>query len=192
MEKELEYALQLLGMTIQELRIKMALTNEPSTNPYETIYTDGACPNNGQEANQGGCGVFFGDGDERNISTRFYMPKPTNNRTELFAILMGLENSRDISSLEICSDSQYSINCITKWMKKWKQHDWKTANGKPVKNKELLLQIDDELKEREKKNHSIKFRHVSNFNHVVPKNKINKDHYGNYMADKLANDALID
>ena len=194
MEQEYNYALKLLGMTRQELSTKMMLANTSNDDSgdeciqpsYQRIYTDGACPDNGFNAKYASIGIFFGDNDPRNVSSLFNMENPTNNRAELVAILVALENSSGF--VEICSDSKYSIQCITQWSPKWEKNDWKTANGKPVKNKEIITQINKILQEREGQ---VKFRHVSNFDHKIPKNKTNKDHYGNYMADKLANDALI-
>lgn len=195
MERELKFALQLLGMSLSELRTKMIFQNlaeDHETDDDECIqqialtriYTDGACPRNGFGAKQASIGIFFGDGDSRNISSLFNMENPTNNRAELFAILIALENSE--GPVEICSDSKYSINCVTLWMEKWERNDWKTAGGKPVKNKELILDIKKRMENRH-----VKFRYVSNFDHKKPRDKTNKDHYGNYMADKLANDALL-
>ncbi len=183
MQTELDYALKLLGMTLSDLRIKMFKEYNQDKN-IKTIYTDGACPNNGQKAVKASIGIFFGDNDSRNISSLLNISNPTNNRAELYAILVALENST--GSVEICSDSQYAISCLTKWIQNWQKNNWTTKNGKPVKNKEMLIDIYEKMKNR-----NIQFRHVSNFNHQIPKNKTNKDHYGNYMADKLANNALI-
>lgn len=44
--------------------------------------------------------------------------------------------------LRILCDSQYVINCITKWMAGWKRKGWRKADGKPVLNVELLKDID--------------------------------------------------
>ena len=35
----------------------------------------------------------------------------------------------------IYTDSQYSINCITKWVNNWIKNDWKDKHNKLVKNK---------------------------------------------------------
>ncbi|KAJ3009913.1 UNVERIFIED_CONTAM: Ribonuclease H1, partial [Siphonaria sp. JEL0065] len=48
-----------------------------------TIYTDGACGGNGKRNARGGIGVFFGEGDTRNISEPLPGPVQTNNRAEL-------------------------------------------------------------------------------------------------------------
>jgi ribonuclease HI len=34
------------------------------------------------------------------------------------------------------------IQCITKWIKKWKENDWKTMEKKKVKNISDLEQLD--------------------------------------------------
>ena len=35
----------------------------------------------------------------------------------------------------------YSINCLTKWIFKWIKNDWLDFKKKPVKNKDIILQI---------------------------------------------------
>lgn len=45
--------------------------------------------------------------------------------------------------MDIHTDSEFVINSITKWIKKWKKNNWLTANGEPVKNKEQLILLDD-------------------------------------------------
>lgn len=47
-----------------------------------------------------------------------------------------------IKKLDIHTDSQFMINCITDWMKKWKKNNWVTSNGGAVKNKEQLQILD--------------------------------------------------
>jgi ribonuclease HI len=183
MENELLFALELLGLTRKELQLKMLHKNTKTI----TVYTDGACPNNGFKAQYMSIGIFFGDNDPRNISSKINTTNATNNKAELMAILLTLQTINKEDDVEICSDSQYCINAINKWMSKWKRTNWMLSSGAPVKNQELFLQIDQEL---EKRIGLTQFRHVSNNNHKKPSNKANKDHYGNYMADKLANDAL--
>ena len=50
--------------------------------------------------------------------------------------------------LKILCDSQYVINCLTKWMPGWKRKGWRKADGKPVLNVDLLKELDDALKGR--------------------------------------------
>ncbi|GHG53796.1 ribonuclease H [Sinomonas cellulolyticus] len=77
-------------------------------------------------------------------------PHGTNNQGELMAVLDLFRSTVHMAdeSLRILCDSQYVINCITKWMPGWKRKGWKKADGKPVLNVDLLKQIDAELSGR--------------------------------------------
>lgn len=90
----------------------------------------------------------------------------TNQKCELYAVLRTLQlikndlqkgytNNSDVRDSEtgrhsysencryvIFTDSEYSIKCVTEWIKKWKLNGWKTYNKKPVKNRELIVGID--------------------------------------------------
>ena len=53
------------------------------------VYTDGACVNNGKPDARAGYGVYFGEGDKRNVSESYKGPQ-TNNVAELLAIIRAL------------------------------------------------------------------------------------------------------
>ena len=67
----------------------------------------------------------------------------TNQIGELCAVLEALRAHPGPEPLLIESDSQYAINCSTKWVKGWKK-----SQKKPVKNKELIQAIDREISQR--------------------------------------------
>lgn len=70
----------------------------------------------------------------------------TNNQAELTAVLQFFRATAHLDEdLLILCDSQYVINCVTKWMAGWKKKGWRKADGKPVMNVELLQEIDAEL-----------------------------------------------
>jgi len=70
----------------------------------------------------------------------------TNNIGELTAVLELLRATAHLDDdLLILCDSQYVINCISKWMPGWKKKGWKKADGKPVMNLELLKEIDEAI-----------------------------------------------
>jgi len=70
----------------------------------------------------------------------------TNNQGELMAVLQFFRATAHLpDDLLILCDSQYVINCITKWMPGWKRKGWRKADGKPVMNVELLKEIDAAL-----------------------------------------------
>lgn len=77
-------------------------------------------------------------------------PHGTNNMGELMAVLDLFRSTAHIpqEELRILCDSQYVINCVTKWMPGWKRKGWRKADGKPVLNVDLLKDIDDAIKGR--------------------------------------------
>lgn len=117
------------------------------------IYTDGSCINNGRAGNRGGYAAVYPDF----LEYSFGCPLPdtssqTNQTAELTAIYAGIEKLKDVTKTEemiirICTDSEYSINCLTKWVVGWRKKDWKTAEGKPVVHRELIEKILNKLKE---------------------------------------------
>ena len=108
----------------------------------------------------------------------------TNQRAELYAILKALLiiDIINYKNINIYTDSMYSINCITKWIKIWKKNGWKDSKKKDVKNKDL---IDNIYKIYSKYNH-INFKHV----HAHTKNT-DIHSICNDKADKLARKSLI-
>lgn len=73
----------------------------------------------------------------------------TNQIGELCAVLQALRAHRGSRPLVIESDSQYAINCSSKWVQSWKRKGWKNSQGKPVKNRQLIMAIDEEIRQRE-------------------------------------------
>ncbi|MEM6752966.1 MAG: ribonuclease HI [Cyanobacteria bacterium P01_C01_bin.38] len=120
----------------------------------QSIYTDGACTGN---PGPGGWGVvvYFDDGSVHELGDA--SKKTTNNRMEMQAAIAALEflqSSGQNKPITLYTDSEYLINCVTKWVKGWKRKDWKKSDGKPVLNQDLL-QILDNLN-----NQQIKWQHV--------------------------------
>lgn len=67
----------------------------------------------------------------------------TNNRMELSGLLHALKTiEKSKGQIICCTDSQYVINCISKWLPGWKKNNWITSTKTPVLNKDLLEQID--------------------------------------------------
>jgi len=57
---------------------------------------------------------------------------------ELRAVLQALEGLPDGEHVQVCSDSQYVINALSKWIHGWKRKGWKTAQGTEVLNRDLM------------------------------------------------------
>lgn len=66
----------------------------------------------------------------------------TNNRMELRAAIAGLAALKRSGKVCLTTDSEYVRQGVTKWVPRWKQNGWRTAAKKPVKNKDLWLELD--------------------------------------------------
>ncbi len=104
-----------------------------------TVYTDGACSGN---PGKGGWGVvilinkdeIFLNGGDNNT---------TNNKMELTAAIEALKHFKKREDITLITDSKYVKDGIQTWIKNWKKNNWKTSAKKPVKNKELWIELDD-------------------------------------------------
>lgn len=134
----------------------------------------------------------------------------TSNHFELKAIRDGLRKITrcwkcgDELEVWIISDSEYSINSITKWVKYYKRKDgvYYTSTGKPVANIELILEILDLLKQI-KNYRFIKVRsHISTnlektYKEFTSRNRINMTYTDylvlirfNELCDNMIRDAI--
>ena len=137
------------------------------------IFTDGACRGN---PGPGGWGAILKYGDLIKEINGF-KSKTTNNIMELTAVIESLKALKRPCNVNITTDSTYVKNGITKWIHNWKQKNWKTANKKPVKNKEYWEELDQIVT-----NHKISWEWV----------KGHSGHPENERADSLANQAIDD
>jgi ribonuclease HI len=102
------------------------------------IFTDGACLGN---PGPGGWGaVLRWRGVEKELSGG--EAETTNNRMELTAAITALAALKRKARVRVHTDSVYLRDGITKWIYRWKQNGWKTANRKPVRNADLWQQLD--------------------------------------------------
>lgn len=162
-----------------------ALPNELISEETLIGYTDGSCVSlDGKLKGDGvgGSGIVLLRNDL--VLGRWAIGSPeyptTNNRAELNAIFMLLTfvSSLSFSTLVIRTDSQYSINALTRWISNWKKNNWRKSNGEVVLNKFLLGSIDNMIEFFKRNGKEIRFEHV--YGH-------RGDKY-NEEADFLAND----
>lgn len=96
------------------------------------VYTDGACKHN---PGPGGYAAIVRRG-EREQELVGWDPSTTNNRMELMAVIVALEDIDAAARVVIHSDSRYVIDGITKWIVGWQKRNWKK-----VKNVELWRRL---------------------------------------------------
>ena len=109
------------------------------------IYTDGACSGN---PGPGGWGTVILDEKKNQINLSGKVKSTTNNRMELMAPIMALKKIEKSFEIIIYTDSTYLKNGITTWIKNWEKNGWKSANKKPVKNKDLWVALNELSKEQ--------------------------------------------
>ncbi|KIW28807.1 uncharacterized protein PV07_04677 [Cladophialophora immunda] len=112
----------------------------------------------------------------RNVSEALKGSKQTNQRAELTAILRALDIAPRHREVTIYTDSKYSIDCVTNWYRNWKKNGWVNTKGKPVENKDLVMDIRERIEERE---------HLGKLTYFVWV-KGHTDNPGNIAADRLA------
>jgi ribonuclease HI len=113
------------------------------------VYTDGSSVNNGKKNARAGYAVVYPDRLGESWGDIITGPSQTNQTAELTAIYEGIRcvASKEDITIHIYTDSEYSINCLTKWVTGWKKRDWKTSDGKPVVHREIIEKILIELKQ---------------------------------------------
>ncbi|MCX4313613.1 MAG: ribonuclease HI [Clostridia bacterium] len=108
------------------------------------IYTDGAC--SGNPGKGGWCAILLYGGVEKVISGGD--AQTTNNRMEVYAAIAGLSALTRKCDVLLYSDSAYLVNAVELgWLSNWRRNKWKTADGKPVKNRELWEKLSELLAE---------------------------------------------
>lgn len=104
------------------------------------LYTDGGSRGN---PGPGGWGAILVNQEDQAVwSICGNCPKTTNNIMELTAVICGLEKLEEGTEVTVCTDSMYVKNGITQWIHNWKKNSWKTSKGTPVKNKDLWVELD--------------------------------------------------
>ena len=104
--------------------------------PTIRIATDGACLGNPGAA--GFCAILLADG-RRKVITGGYLHS-TNNRAELFAVLVGLEALKTPCQVILFTDSTYVIHTAEQCRELQRRHWWRHAH-EPVLNWDLLERL---------------------------------------------------
>ena len=114
-----------------------------------SIWTDGACSYN---PGPGGWAAILQYGKAEKVLSGG-KNETTNNVMELTAVVEGLKALKEKCSVLLYSDSAYVVNAVEQgWLHNWKANGFRTADKKPVKNRELWEELDALLSE-----HAVKF-----------------------------------
>ena len=119
------------------------------------VYTDGSCLGN---PGAGGWAAIITDCNTGEIIEFHNGEKhTTNNRMEMTAAIVALNNIPAGVTVELYTDSQYLKNAFTKkWLDNWKLNGWLTSQRKPVLNQDLWIKLDNLMTTHEVEFHWIK------------------------------------
>lgn len=106
--------------------------------PY-IVYTDGSALKN---PGPGGYGIVLRLGSQMTTLSKGFK-LTTNNRMEIMAVIVALQTIGEGKKVEIYTDSEYTINAITKWIFGWKKNNWIKQDGGAVTNRDLIEQLDE-------------------------------------------------
>ena len=136
------------------------------------IYTDGACSGN---PGPGGVGIVMMAGAHRKeISLAYKLT--TNNRMEVLAAIIALENLKQPCFVQLYSDSRYLVDAIEKgWVVRWQQNGWMRNKKDPAVNVDLWERLLPLLSM-----HKVEFVWVRG----------HSDNVENNRCDQLARDAI--
>ncbi len=112
--------------------------DRPDDENYVILYTDGAC--SGNPGAGGWASILSYKGKEKVLSGG--EKETTNNRMELMAVIMGLENIKNGNSVKVFSDSAYVVNAFNQnWIENWQRNNWQTSGKSEVQNKDLWKRL---------------------------------------------------
>lgn len=106
------------------------------------IYADGGCRNNKRGIENIGAWAYRIEMEDSVTEYSEPVKNTTNNKMELMAVIKALSSLDAGSTVTVWVDSQYVYKGITEWLRGWKRNGWKTANKKPVANKDLWLELE--------------------------------------------------
>lgn len=126
------------------------------------MFVDGGCRGNGYPGAFGACACFVRKrwGRSETFTQRlpaYDYPLPTNQRAELSAIVLALEEAINQRGqldtypymyVTIHTDSKYAHGCMTDWYRKWQRNGFINALGNEVANRDLIeraLELESEI-----------------------------------------------
>ncbi len=154
------------------------------------IFCDGACVNNGRRGARAAFGlVVYRSGTEIAAAAEPLAAHETqtNQRAELRGLQAALTYAQKAiaagaTTIRIYSDSEYAINCVTRWAPGWARAGWRKADKGPVLHSDLIVPMFEAWKE---------LRGYAFLQHVAAHTgRTDPLSLGNARADELATSAL--
>jgi ribonuclease HI len=147
------------------------------------VFTDGSCKRKKNSPIKCGYGIYFPNKELQSYSRPYLDDNLTNQRAELYAIykaIRAVTHAFEFNTLNIYTDSEYSIKSLTVWINGWKKNNWKSSGNKDVMNQDIIKKIDEYMQKYKNK---IIFHHVR-----AHTGKSDYNSQCNAIVDKLASD----
>ena len=138
---------------VDVVRQTAGIVASPSDLTYE-IWPDGACANKTSGAG-GYAAVLVARRSDGSIAEQWEVSdgdfETTNNRMELMAVITGLRDLPAPARVCVHIDSTYVMKNFEERLQRWQGNGWRTADGKPVKNRDLWEELSTEVDRRKVK-----------------------------------------
>ena len=138
---------------VDVVRQTAGIVASPSDLTYD-IWTDGACAHKTTGAG-GYAAVLVAHRSDGSIAKQWEVDggdfETTNNRMELMAVIAGLRALPASARVCIHIDSTYVKKNFEERLQRWQGNGWLTADGKPVKNRDLWKELSTEVARRDVK-----------------------------------------
>ncbi|MDP4982134.1 ribonuclease H family protein [Pseudoalteromonas tunicata] len=161
--------------TVKPAQVNQVTSSTPKSQHPIAIYCDGAC-----SPNPGKAGTGIAIYQQQQLSDLWYGlydEHGTNNSAELLGLLMAFRIAKTFVdrnlTVEVLSDSRYSIDCITKWAEGWQKKGWTRGKGEEIKNLALIKECFNSYKSLK---HAIAISYVKGHANIE----------GNELADRMA------
>jgi ribonuclease HI len=135
-------------------RKRSACTSDMEHLPMNTytIYTDGACTNNGKPNARAGWGAVMTNPQGDTLELAGPVPEAqeqTNSRAELLALVEALERCTQPAPITLHTDSEYIANACNGHLEAWKAKGWRKSDKKQPKHLDLWQRLDQLLQEKD-------------------------------------------
>ena len=128
------------------MRAQAAHLLKPIPPGTQVVYTDGSTLNNGCVNARAGSGAHFPglNPAQHDISTRLPGHAQTNNRAELYAVILALKHAKNqlpVGRLLVRTDSGLCVKGVNEYMMDWELLGWTNMQGGALANARLWITL---------------------------------------------------